>query len=139
MLSFALGTMDTNHPDTINDIGFFAQPGDDAANNGATIWMPAGTYIPKTRRPRARTIAAAKEFLAFIASPEGSDAAIGRVRTGGPVSHQGLADARRRVLPGVLDIQAYIDSNKASSGTGVRVAGQGPQPGADHGRGRYPA
>ena len=41
----------TNFPDTIDDIGFFGQPGDDAATNGATIWMPAATYIPKTTEP----------------------------------------------------------------------------------------
>jgi len=48
MLTFAVGTMATNFPDQIDDIGFFGQPGDDAATNGSTIWMPAATYIPKT-------------------------------------------------------------------------------------------
>ena len=46
MLTFALSTIAANFPDKMEDIGFFAQPGTDAAKNGATIWMPAGTYIP---------------------------------------------------------------------------------------------
>ena len=54
MLTFAVGTMAENFPDTIDDIGFFGQPGDDAATNGATIWMPAATYIPKTTTGTAR-------------------------------------------------------------------------------------
>ncbi len=114
MLSFALGTMATNHPDTINDIGFFAQPGDDGAKNGATIWMPAGTYIPKTTEAKgADTIAAAKDFLAFIASPEGSDAQSAASAPAGPYLIKG-SKMPSTVLPGVLDIQAYIDANKAS-------------------------
>ena len=49
MLTFALG--DHRRPTTptrSNDIGFFGQPGDDAATNGATIWMPAGDLHPRT-------------------------------------------------------------------------------------------
>src|SRR6185436_20738844 len=60
MLSFAVGTIATNWPDKVNDIGFFGQPGTDASKNCATIWMPAGTYIPKT----TKNLAAAKDFLA---------------------------------------------------------------------------
>ena len=55
MLTFAVGTMAENFPDTIDDIGFFGQPGDDAATNGATIWMPAATYIPKTTEGASST------------------------------------------------------------------------------------
>ena len=47
MLTFALSTIATNSPDKVNDIGFFAQPGTDAAKNGATIWMPAGDLHPE--------------------------------------------------------------------------------------------
>jgi raffinose/stachyose/melibiose transport system substrate-binding protein len=113
MLSFALGTMATNHPDTINDIGFFAQPGTDAAKNGATIWMPAGTYIPKTTEAKApEVLAAAKDFLAFIASPEGSDAQSAASAPSGPYLIKGSA-LPADTLPGVLDILAYLDANKA--------------------------
>ena len=70
MLTFAVGTMAENFPDTIDDIGFFGQPGDDAATNGATIWMPAATYIPKTTE--GAQLDAAKAFVNFIGSVEGT-------------------------------------------------------------------
>ena len=108
MLSFALSTIATNWPEAVNDIGFFAQPGADAANNGATIWMPAGTYIPKT----TANVEEAKEFLAFIASPAGVDVLNAAVPPSGPYVIKGgtLPDS---VLPAVKEIAAYIDTDKA--------------------------
>jgi raffinose/stachyose/melibiose transport system substrate-binding protein len=109
MLSFALSTIAANSPDKVNDIGFFAQPGTDASKNGATIWMPAGTYIPKT----SKHIAEAKDFLAFIASPAGVDAINAKVPPQGPYLIKGtkLPD---NVLPAVKDIAAYIDSGNSA-------------------------
>ena len=72
MLTFAVGGIAANYPDQVDDIGFFAQPGTDAATNGLTLWMPAATYIPVTTE--GAQLEAAKEFLAFIASVEGSEA-----------------------------------------------------------------
>ena len=48
MLTFAVGAIAATNPDQVNDIGFFALPGDDAAKNGLTVWMPAGST---SRRP----------------------------------------------------------------------------------------
>lgn len=109
MLSFALPTIAKNSPDEVNDIGFFAQPGTDAAKNGATIWMPAGTYIPKT----SKNIDAAKQFLAFIASTAGVDAQNAAVPPAGPYLIKG-AKLPDNVLPAVKDIAAYIDSGNAA-------------------------
>lgn len=108
MLSFALSTIATNWPETANDIGFFAQPGMDAATNGATIWMPAGTYIPKT----TSNVEEAKKFQAFIASPEGVDVLNAAVPPSGPYVIKG-ATLPDSVLPAVKEIAAYIDANKA--------------------------
>jgi raffinose/stachyose/melibiose transport system substrate-binding protein len=108
MLTFALGNIAQNHPEAIKDIGFFGLPGTDAAKNCATIWMPAATYIPKTTT--GDKLAAAKDFLAFIASVEGADAATAVQAPSGPYVIKGAklpADA----LPAVLDIQKYIDKN----------------------------
>jgi raffinose/stachyose/melibiose transport system substrate-binding protein len=108
MLSFALSTIATNSPSEVNDIGFFAQPGTDATKNGATIWMPPGTYIPKT----SKNIAVAEDFLAFIASTAGVDAINAKVPPQGPYLVKGtkLPD---NVLPAVKDIAAYIDSGNS--------------------------
>ena len=69
MLTFAIGGIAQNYPDNLNDVGFFAMPGDDAAKNGLTVWMPAAVYIAKTTQHPEE----AKKFLAFIASTEGCD------------------------------------------------------------------
>ena len=46
MLTFALGNIKQDFPENLKDVGFIAQPGDDAAKNGLTVSMPAGLYIP---------------------------------------------------------------------------------------------
>ena len=109
MLTFAIPTIATNSPEAKNDIGFFAQPGVDAAKNGVTIWEPAGTYIPKT----TKNLDVAKDFLAFIASVAGTEAVTAKVAPPGPYLVKGstLPDD---VLPAVKDLAAYIDAGKAS-------------------------
>jgi raffinose/stachyose/melibiose transport system substrate-binding protein len=109
MLSFALSTIATNSPDKVNDIGFFAQPGTDAAKNGATIWMLAATYIPKT----TQHLEEAKDFLAFIVSPEAVAALNAKVPPSGPYLIKG-AKLPDDVLPAVKDIAAYIESGNSA-------------------------
>jgi raffinose/stachyose/melibiose transport system substrate-binding protein len=108
MLTFALSTIATNAPDKVNDIGFFAVPGSDAAQNGATIWMPAATYIPKTTSNEE----VAKDFLGFIASTAGADALTAAVAPTGPYVIKG-ATLPDSVLPAVKDVAAYIDGGKS--------------------------
>jgi raffinose/stachyose/melibiose transport system substrate-binding protein len=109
MLTFALSTIATNSPDQINDIGFFAQPGTDSAQNGATIWMPAATYIPRT----TSNLEVAKDFLGFIASTAGVDALNEAVAPTGPyvIKDATLPDS---VLPAVKDVAAYIDAGMSA-------------------------
>jgi len=109
MLGFAISTIQANWPDQANDIGFFAQPGPDASSNGATIWMPAGTYIPQT----TENVEAAKDFLAFIASPEGAAALTAATPPGGPYLIKG-AELPDSVHPAVLDLAAYIDAGESA-------------------------
>ncbi|MFZ4815036.1 MAG: ABC transporter substrate-binding protein [Phototrophicaceae bacterium] len=108
MLSFALSTLATNFPDQIDDIGFFAQPGGEA--NGATIWMPAGTYIPQTTEGAKREVAL--DFLGFIASVEGAEALTAAVPPNGPYLIEG-ATLPEDALPAVLELAAYIDSGNS--------------------------
>ncbi len=108
MLTFALSTIAANAPDQIEDIGFFAQPGESADTNGATIWMPAATYIPQT----TSNLEAAKDFLGFIASPAGVDALNAAIPPTGPyvIKDAALPDS---VLPAVREVAAYIDADQA--------------------------
>jgi raffinose/stachyose/melibiose transport system substrate-binding protein len=112
MLTFALAEVSANYPDQINDIGFFAQPGEDAESNGLTIWSPGGAYIPASTE--GDKLEAAKDFLAFIASPEGCDAAIEASPPQGPMAVEGceLPDDVPQV---VKDIQTYVDTEGATT------------------------
>lgn len=109
MLSFALGTIAENHPDAIQDIGYFGQPGDDAATHGSSIWMPPGLYIANT----TEHVEEAKAFLALVASVEGTDIQTAAVAPQGPYLING-ATLPDDTLPAVLQIQAYIDSGASS-------------------------
>lgn len=105
MLTFSLGAIQQNMPDLINDVGFFAQPGDDAKANGLTVWLPAGTYIPQT----SENIDAAKDFLNFMASVEGCEAIVAANGATGPMLVSGCelpADVPRAVS----DMLPYFES-----------------------------
>ena len=80
------------------DIGFFAQPGTDAETNGMTLWMPAGAYIAATTDHPEE----AKEFLAFIASVEGTEAMTAAAAPAGPYLIKG-ATLPDDALPAVKD------------------------------------
>jgi raffinose/stachyose/melibiose transport system substrate-binding protein len=103
MLSFALSTIAANHPDQIDDIGYFGQPGTDASKNCSTIWMPGGSYVPKTTQHPDEAML----FQAFLASKEGTDAITAAVPPQGPYVTKD-AVLPDDVLPAVKDIQAYI-------------------------------
>lgn len=104
MLTFAIPSLESNYPDQVHDIGFFALPGDDPEVNGLTTWMPAGVYIPKTTRDEEL----AKSFLSFIASVEGCDTIIDAVGASGPflINGCGLPDD---VVPSVSDMLPYFE------------------------------
>jgi len=106
MLGFAVASLT---PAQTANIGYFGIPGDDAATNGATVWEPAGAYIPKT----SKHIAEAKKFLAFTASPAGTAVQAAAVPPTGPylVTGSTLPDSAPQAAK---DLQAYVDA-KASS------------------------
>lgn len=108
MLTQVMNTVANNWPDKVNDVGFFAQPGPDAAKNGATVWMPLAFYIPKT----SAHIDVAKDFFAFVASTAGTDAITAKVTPAGPYLIKG-ATLPDDVLPFVNDLNGYIDSGNA--------------------------
>jgi raffinose/stachyose/melibiose transport system substrate-binding protein len=106
MLTFAVGAIASANPKQIGDIGFFAQPGDDAAKNGLTLWMPGGIYIPKTTE--GAKLAAAKKFVAFVASPEGCDVQNKALPPSGPYMIKGC-DLPTDVPQAIKDLQPYVD------------------------------
>jgi raffinose/stachyose/melibiose transport system substrate-binding protein len=105
MLTFALGNITQNFPENLNDVGFFAQPGPDAASNGLTVWMPAALYIPAA----SENIDAAKAFLDFVASVEGCDLMIGANGATGPYLIKDCA-LPADVPPAVADMLPYFQT-----------------------------
>jgi raffinose/stachyose/melibiose transport system substrate-binding protein len=103
MLTFAVGAIKTTYPDKVQDVGFFAIPGDDASNVGLTTWMPAGVYIPKT----AQHPDAAKAFLGFLASTDGCDSQTAAVGATGPYLIKGCT-LPADVPPAVADLLPYF-------------------------------
>ena len=122
----------SDYPENLDDVGFFAMPGDDAAKNGLTVWMPAGVYISKTTEHPEE----AKKFVAFVASTEGCDVRTAANGATGPYLIKGctlpddVPPARRRP-PALLPA-----GRRHRPGARVPVADQGPGARADHRRSR---
>jgi raffinose/stachyose/melibiose transport system substrate-binding protein len=110
-LTVVVPNLETSDPDKLNDVGFFAQPGTDAAKNGLTLWLPGGIYIPKTTE--GAKLDAAKKFLAFAASKEGCDAQAKAFAPTGPwmVKACQLPDT---VPAAIKDLQPYVDKGNVT-------------------------
>jgi raffinose/stachyose/melibiose transport system substrate-binding protein len=110
-LTVVVPNLETSDPDKLNDVGFFAQPGTDAAKNGLTLWLPGGIYIPRTTE--GAKLDAAKKFLNFAASPEGCAAQAKAFAPTGPYMTKGcqLPDS---VPAAIKDLQPYVDEGKVT-------------------------
>lgn len=111
ILTAVIALIAQNHPDELNDIGFFPLPGDDAATNGLTVWTANGVYVPTTTE--GAELEATKEFLAFIASAEGCEVQASAVVPIGP--YQGVDCALPDDVPAaVSDLVPYIEEGNAT-------------------------
>ncbi|MBB6634610.1 extracellular solute-binding protein [Cohnella thailandensis] len=109
MLSFATPAILQNYPDQIENLGFFAQPGDDASSNGLTVWMPGAAYIYK----ESKHVEEAKQFVAFVASVEGTEVASTVSKPTGPYLIKG-ASIPDDVPSLVKDMLPYFDNNQTA-------------------------
>lgn len=105
MLTFALGNVKQNFPENLNDVGFFAQPGEDAAKNGLTVWMPSAIYVAAT----SKNADAAKGFAKFVASPEGCRVMMDANGATGPYLINNCA-LPADVPPAVADMLPYFQA-----------------------------
>ena len=123
ILSIVLGDLAAADPEHINDIGFFGQPGDDAAKHGATIWMPPGLYIPKSTE--GAQLEAAKKFVAFVASVEGTETQAKAFPPAGPYMIKGskLPDD---VPAAVKDLVAYVEQGNVTNALEFSSPVKGP-------------
>ncbi|HEY3337972.1 MAG TPA: extracellular solute-binding protein [Propionicimonas sp.] len=109
MLTFVIGAYSAMSATAKDDIGFYAQPGDDAAKYALTGWSPGAFYIPTSTT--GEKLDAAKKFLAFVATPAACDAQTKAIAPSGPYMIKGctLPDG----LPAAVnDLQKfYTDGN----------------------------
>ncbi|MFC5818527.1 ABC transporter substrate-binding protein [Nonomuraea harbinensis] len=104
MLTQLLPPLLETYPQTATDVGYFGIPGDDPAAGGATVWEPAALYIART----TEHLDAAKKFLAFVASPAGTEAVTAAVQPSGPYRIKG-SKLPEDAIQVAKDLQAYID------------------------------
>jgi len=123
ILSAVLGDLAASDPEHINDIGFFGQPGDDAAKNGATVWMPPGLYIPKSTE--GARLEAAKKFVEFVASKEGCDAQTRAYPPSGPYMVKGC-ELPADVPASVKDVVAYVGKGNITPALEFQSPVKGP-------------
>ncbi|RWX74694.1 extracellular solute-binding protein [Neorhizobium lilium] len=109
MLSLAIGALQQNHPESLADIGFFAQPSDDASVNGLTVWMPPALYIPAS----SQHVDDAKGFLDFVGSVEGCKVLMGVNTVQGPSLIKGC-DLPADVPPAVTDMLPYFKDGRTA-------------------------
>jgi raffinose/stachyose/melibiose transport system substrate-binding protein len=109
MLSGAIGEVARLYPDNIEDVGFFAQPGESADSNGLTVWTSAAVYIPKT----TENVEEAKRFLAYIASPAGCDSQSAGQTPTGPYLVEGC-ELPADVPTPVQDLIPYFETEGAT-------------------------
>jgi raffinose/stachyose/melibiose transport system substrate-binding protein len=104
MLTFGIGNVQQNYPDNLQDLGFFAQPGTDAAKNGLTVWMPSALYIPA----KAGNMEEARKFVDWVASTTACNIAAKAVPSG-PYMIKGckLPDD---IPPAVADMLPYFET-----------------------------
>jgi raffinose/stachyose/melibiose transport system substrate-binding protein len=123
MLTVVVGTLAASDPERINDVGFFGQPGDDAAKAGMTIWMPPGLYIPKSTE--GARLEAAKKFVEFVASKEGCDAQTKAYPPSGPYMVKGC-ELPADVPASVKDVVAYVGKGNITPALEFQSPVKGP-------------
>lgn len=96
-----------NYPDAAQTLGVFPLPSDDAGTNGLTVWMPNGLYIPKSTE--GAQLEAAKDFVAWMATPASCDVQAEVTTLGGPFVVDGC-ELPDDVPALVSDMQPYFDS-----------------------------
>ena len=104
MLTFAIGALQQNYGDLMEDIGFFAQPGESADQNGLTVWMPSAYFMPRD----AEHPEIARDFLNWMATDEACQVIIDAVGATGPYLIEGC-DLPDGVPTSVSDMMPYFE------------------------------
>lgn len=110
ILTGALPNVYSLYGDEINNIGLFAIPGDNAEDNGLTVWMPSGIYGNKNSEKTEDIL----RFMEFYISDEALNAYNEAQLPDGPYCIKGY-DLPDNVYDAVKDAQVYFDEGKTST------------------------
>jgi raffinose/stachyose/melibiose transport system substrate-binding protein len=121
MLTIRLTAIAQEYPELIEDIGVFAQPGDDPNNVGITAWMPEGLYINKA----SKNIAASEKWLDYWTTQEAYNIFSKIQKPTGPSVIKGIT-LPNDVMSAVKDIQKYFDTNKVEPALEFESPVKGP-------------
>lgn len=108
MLTQALSNIYELYGEDVNNLGVFAVPGDDAADNGLTAWMPTSIYGNKNSEKQELI----KEFMEFYVSDEALDAYTGVVLPDGPYCIKDYELPENAYDAVATDMQTYFDEGK---------------------------
>ena len=122
MLTFAIPTIAAIAPDKIDDIGFFAQPGDNPKNVGLTVWTPSGVYAPASTKHAAEV----RKFLAFLVSPKSVDVQNSIEGFAGGPYYIKNANIPNALPPATQDQLVYFKANKTAPALEFLSAVKGP-------------
>jgi raffinose/stachyose/melibiose transport system substrate-binding protein len=109
ILTFAASALTVNYPDAVKKVGLFPIPGDSADQNGLTVWMPSGVFIPKSTE--GAKLDASKKFLDFLTTPEACKVMSEKISPTGPFVVEGC-ELPADVPTIVSDMQPYFDEGK---------------------------
>ena len=109
MATWVISDLSNKYPDDVmQNMRFFAIPGDAPDSNGSTLWMPNQICIPSLSEKQE----AARLFADYFVSGEGLAAYMNAGDVTGAFAIKGV-DLPKDVLPSVNDAQAYIDAGDA--------------------------
>ena len=111
MLTFTISAYVTMSADAAQNIGFYAQPGDDASKYGLTAWTPGGVYIPTTAT--GAKLDAAKKFVTWLSSKDSCDVQTKAVTPSGPYMVKGCT-LPSGLPAAVTDLQKFFDDGNVS-------------------------
>jgi len=97
--------------DVVNNIGVFAIPGDDASDNGLTVWMPSSIYGNRNSDKAEDII----RFMQFYVSDEALNTYAATILPDGPYCVKGYSLPDNAYQAVAKDMQAYFDAGKTGT------------------------
>lgn len=120
ILTQALSNIYELYGEDVNKVGVFAVPGDDANDNGLTVWMLTSWYGNKN----SDKVDDIKRFMEFYISDEALDAYTSAILPDGPYCVKGY-ELPDNAYDAVKQEQEYFDAGKTSTALEFQTAVKG--------------